>query len=220
MPTEVEAKLRADGPEPLERLAAIPTLGQAELGPATTVEEIDTYLDTADGAFATARWACRLRARNAVVTISLKGAADGPESGGIHRRPEVEAPATASRDPADWPPSPARDLVDRLRGGNELVERLTLRQLRTERAVTMGAATIGTLSLDAVTVRVGDEERGRFHVVELELAADTVDIADGEGGEGGEGGLAELAQALAARRGLVPDRLTKLERALELIGEL
>jgi inorganic triphosphatase YgiF len=216
MPTEVEAKLRADGPEPLERLAAIPTLGQAELGPARTVQEIDTYLDTADGALATARWACRLRARNAVVTISLKGAADGPESGGIHRRPEVEAPATASRDPADWPPSPARDLVDRLRNGRKLVERLTLRQLRTERAVTMGAATVGTLSLDAVAVRVGDEERGRFHVVELELAADTLDIA---AGEAGEGALAELAQALAARKGLVPDRLTKLERALELIGD-
>jgi inorganic triphosphatase YgiF len=216
MPTEVEAKLHADGPEPLERLAAVPRLGPAELGPPRTVEEIDIYLDTADGALASARWACRLRARNARVTISLKGAADGPESGGIHRRPEVEAPATASRDPADWPPSPARDLVDRLRSGSKLVEQLTLRQLRTERVVTLGAATVGTLSLDAVTVQVADEERATFHVVELELASDTVDAADRDAGDGG---LAELAQALAARQGLVPDRLTKLERALELIGD-
>jgi hypothetical protein len=53
-------------------------------------------------------------------------------------------------------------------------------------------------------------------VVELELASDTVDAADRDAGDGG---LAELAQALAARQGLVPDRLTELERALELIGD-
>ncbi len=209
MPTEIEAKFRVDDPGRLDRLAADPMLGPAALGRARSVEEVDAYLDTGERALERAGWACRLRSRGAVVTVSLKGTADGPSSGGIHRRPEVEGPATASREPRDWPPSPARDLVDELRRGDQLVELLTLRQRRTERGVTVGETTLGILSLDAVTVHVGEVEHGTFHAVELELATEAAD---------GEGALAQLAAVLAAHDGLVPDRLTKLERARELIG--
>lgn len=209
MPTEIEAKFRVDDLGRLARLTAVPMLGHAALGPARSVAEVDVYLDTVERALERAGWACRLRSRGAVVTVSLKGTADGPSSGGIHRRPEVEGPATASREPRDWPPSPARHLVDELRRGDQLVELLTLRQRRTERGVTVGETTLGILSLDAVTVHVGEVEHGTFHAVELELATEAAD---------GEGALAQLAAVLAAHDGLVPDRLTKLERARELIG--
>jgi inorganic triphosphatase YgiF len=214
MPTEVEARFRADGPERLARLATLPALqavAGAGLGQPRTFDEVDTYLDTADGALATARWACRLRERDGRITASLKGPPEAPPSSdGIHRRPEVEGPAAASHDPAQWPPSPARDLVDDLRRGDPLVERLSLRQVRTERAVTVTGATLATLSLDTVTVHRHGAVHGRFHVVELELAAGSAEQ---------EVELAELARAVGAEPGLRPDHLSKLEHALELIGE-
>jgi inorganic triphosphatase YgiF len=211
MPIEVEARFRATGPTPLARLANISTLadGAAEFGAAITFEEVDTYLDTAAATLAAARWACRLRARDGRVTVSLKGPAETPPSvGGVHRRPEVEGPATASHDPGDWPASPARDLVERLRQGAPLVERLALHQVRTERRVTLDGSTLAVLSLDAVSVHHVGGVRGTFHVVELELSSES---------GGREAELAELARRIAAEPGLAPDRLSKLERALEIV---
>jgi inorganic triphosphatase YgiF len=208
MTTEVEARFQTSGPRPLESLAAVSRLGPAGLGPATASSEVDVYLDTADGALATERWACRLRTRGDRVTLSLKGPPDRAAGGWLHRRPEAEGPATVARDPAAWPPSPARDLLERLTGGAPLVERFVLHQLRVERAVTHAAHRIGTLSLDTVDVEHDGAPVGRLHVVELELTAGTVD----------EAVLDPLARELEAVPGLAPEPRTKLERALALIA--
>lgn len=208
MTTEVEARFRAPGPRPLESLAAVPRLGPAELGPATVSSEVDVYLDSVDGALAAARWACRLRTRGERVTLSLKGPPDPAAGGWLHRRPEVEGPATEARDPASWPPSPARELLERLTGGAALIERFVLRQRRVERGVTRGAHRIGTLSLDTVDVEHEGAPVGRLHVVELELTAGTADEAI----------LTPLARELGAVAGLEPEPRTKLERALGLIA--
>ena len=207
MRTEVEARFRAAGVAPLEALAVASHLGSAELGTPRTVDETDRYLDTVDGRLAEARWACRLRAREGSVRISLKGpptATDGHPW--HHRRPELEGPATDEIDPDAWPPSAARDLLDDLRGGGTLVERLRLRQRRTERAVQVDGARFGTLSLDAVRVQVQGEELGELFVVELELDPAATSA---------ERELSGLATALAEVAGLVAERRTKLERALE-----
>lgn len=208
MPTEVEARFRADGPRPLRDLATADHLGRARLGAARAFDEVDAYLDTEAGALSDARWACRLRTRGGRTVVSMKGPPEASPAGGIHRRPEVEGPATPSRDPSEWPPSPARDLVDRLRGGARLVERLTLHQRRTERDVVLEPnRVVATLSLDEVRAVAPGAELGTFAVVEVELVA---------GDDRDEGALRELAAALAARPGLRPDPQTKLERALEL----
>ena len=209
MATEVEARFRADGREVLAELAAVRRLGSADIGPAQAFVETDTYLDTPAEALSAVRWACRLRRRGDRVTVSLKGPPEAPVTGAIHRRPEVEGPATTSPDPEDWPASPARDLLDRLRGGAALRERLTLRQERVERPVTLGGRGIATLSLDAVTVLEAGGTRGGFAVVELELAP---------GAEGGEEALHAVAAEIGTRAGLYPDGQTKLEHALELIS--
>ena len=209
MPVEVELKYLASGAAALRRLAAEPRLGPAELGPPRTVTEIDRYLDTRDGRLGAARWACRLRDREGAVRISLKGP---PEPGGVgplHRRPELEGPAGDGRDPAAWPPSDARDLLDRLRAGEPLVERLRLRQSRTERTADVEGRRIGTLTLDAVAVDAEGREGGTLYVVELELA--------GDGGDD-EPRLDEVRSALDATDGLMADDLTKLERALGMLG--
>lgn len=210
MPIEVELKYLASGPDPLARLSRVPRLGSAVLGPPRVVNETDAYLDTADGRLAAARWACRLRERDGVARISLKGPPEMAVADGLHRRPEVEGPAGDGRDPAAWPPSEARELLDRLRAGEALVERLRLRQARTERSVSAdGGVGIGTMTLDVVDVEAGGRHGGTLHVVELELAPNA---------EGGESALVELQAALDRTDGLTRDRQTKLERALDMLG--
>ncbi len=210
MPTEVEAKFRAESAEPLIALAARPRLGRALLGPARTVDEVDRYLDTDDGRLATARWACRLRSREGTTRISLKGPPTGAATGWQHRRMEVEGPATDTIEPGDWPASPALELLTRLRDGRPLVERLRLYQARTERAVTLpGGASIGTLTMDRVRMTREGADLGRLFMVELELDPSS-DAAEAE--------LDGLAAELEATDGLVAEPRSKLEHALEQIA--
>ncbi len=210
MAVEVEARFSAAGRDALDRLAARASLGGATLGPARTVLEVDRYLDTADGRLASARWACRLRSREEITTLSLKGPPDVPVTGWLHRRPEVEGPVSSDAEPDAWPPSAARDLLLRLSGGAALVERLRLLQERTERAVTLDGRVVGTLTLDAVTAQRGEERLGEMHIVELEIQA---------GGDA-DRDLAPLAEALAMEPDLTAEPRTKLELALELAPTL
>lgn len=207
MQTEVEVKFLADGPEPLASLAGDSHLADARLAAPATVTEVDAYLDTADHRLRRAGWAARHRDRGLGPIISLKGPATG-ERGPIHRRPELEGPATGSLDPEDWQPSDARDRLVELAGGADLVERLRLVQRRTERGVEVDGRRIGTLSLDAVRiVDAGGTERGRIQTVELEINSDEAEAI-----------LAPLTAALAARPGLVPDPRSKLDHALAALG--
>jgi inorganic triphosphatase YgiF len=190
-----------------------PTLGPAALDPARTFDELDRYLDTDDGRLAAARWACRLRTRDGRTLISLKGPAATVRPGdptALHRRPEVEGPATAAIDPAAWPPSEARERLLELTRGAPLVERLALAQRRTERAVRLDGERVGTLSLDRTDVLHASEPRGRLLVVELELTTDAVLAAPS---------VDALAGALGALDGLEPDPSTKLELALQLVAD-
>lgn len=209
MPIEVEAKFVAGGREPLLSLATAPRLADATLGPAATVHEVDRYLDTEDGRLAAARWACRLRRRGDEGTrVSLKGPRDAVRgSAWHHRRPELEGPASAEPDPAEWPASEARDLVVSLSGGRPLHERVRLDQRRIERSVAAReGGRLGTLSLDHVAVSAGGRDLGELYVVELELAGASA-LAEEE--------LERLAAALGGTPGLVAEPRTKLEHALE-----
>lgn len=213
MATEVESKFRAADRRTLRRLATIDRLGPARLGAASVADEADRYLDTPDGLLAAAGWACRLRTRAGRTIISLKGTAASTvgDLSGVHRRPEIEGPATAALDPGAWPASAARALLVELTRGARLEQRLRLDQRRTERAVALGRHEVATLSLDEV--HVFDREggaAGRLLIVELEHA---------DGARDREAALAPVARALRAEPGLVPDPLTKLEHAIRLIAE-
>lgn len=205
---EVELKLRAETDAPLRTLAVADRLGPAALGPATEVAELDRYLDTADGRLSAAGWACRLRSRGGETRISLKGPPADGTAGALHRRPEVDGPATDDPQPAAWPPSPAREQLVQLSAGSDLAERLALRQLRTERGVSIDGERVGTLSLDRVRVERDGIEHGAMLVVELEMD----DLALDRGVD-----PASLGQALFAIPGLVAEPHTKLERALALL---
>ncbi|MEO8245817.1 MAG: CYTH domain-containing protein [Chloroflexota bacterium] len=202
---EVELKYAATQAA-LDTLGVARELGPAELGETLVNDETDRYLDTVDRRLHAAAWACRLRTRRvageARTFVSLKGPA-AAVAGALHRRPELEGPATDDLDPVHWPPSAARDLVDRLRDGGGLVEFLRLTQRRLERAVTIDGARIGTLSLDDVVAHRGSQELGMLRAAELELGAGD-----------GEAWLPELAAALERVEGLATDHRSKLEHAL------
>lgn len=205
---EAELKFWAEDDGPLRALTSASLLGAALLGPARVVDEVDRYLDTADGRLAVARWACRLRSREGRTFASLKGPAEHEPGDLLHRRPEVEGPAGAGLLPRAWPPSPARDRLLALAGDAPLVERFTLAQERTERAVELDGARVGLLSLDRGWVLRRNVEVGRLAVVELELDPAALDAGFDYG---------PLAAALAAIPGLVADPASKLERALALL---
>jgi inorganic triphosphatase YgiF len=206
--TEVELKLQTNDPMVLRRLARRRRLGDAMLGAPHTVDELDRYLDTPDGGFAAVAWACRLRTREGSTIVSLKGPRLGRVGRSVlHSRLELEGAATTDLDPQAWPASPARSFVRRLSGGHPLVERLQLRQRRTERSVEVAGERIGVLSLDRVEVIHERKPIGRLLVVELELTA-------GMPWERAAG----ASQALEAIRGLHPDPRSKLEHALALFG--
>jgi inorganic triphosphatase YgiF len=207
-PLELELKFKADDERPLDELASSARLGPAQLGPARTVDEIDRYLDTVDLRLAAARWACRLRTRNRYTVVSLKGPAEHAASELLHRRPELEGPATDDPEPSHWLPSPARDLLRSMSGDRPLVERFTLHQRRTERPVLMGGRRWGLLSLDRSVVEHGGRQVGLLRIVELEL--DPRALANGLDPE-------PLSQALTLVANLRPDPLTKLEHALRLL---
>lgn len=215
-PLELELKYRTLDPAPMRTLAAVSSLGPATLGPAIAADELDRYLDTPDLRLATAHWACRLRIRGGRTMISLKGPARHDPGDALHRRPEIEGPGGPGTDAGVWPPSPARDLLVALAGGPSaselgLIERFSLAQHRTERAVLEGDRQVGLLSLDEVTVLRDGAPRGTLLAVEVEFRA----------GEAPEPRLVtELDAALAAVIGLRHDPHTKLEHALSILGEL
>jgi len=211
-PLETELKLSATSAAPLRRLAGLAQLGPLQLGPAETFFELDRYLDTDDGRLASAKWACRLRRRSRTHLVSLKGpavAAHPGLNGALHRRPEIEGPASASVDPDSWPPSPAQRRLLDLSGGRPLRGQFALRQRRTQRSVRDGVALVGTLSLDRILVLLRGEPAGRLWCVELEVE---------RGRAYREYESAGMLAELLAVEGLTVEPLTKLERAIALVG--
>lgn len=205
---EGELKYTALDDRPLRHLESAEVLGPARLGAARTVAEMDRYLDTADLRLSAARWACRLRTREGRTIVSLKGPAEHRPADLLHLRPEVEGPAKPDLAVASWPPSPARDQLLAMTGGADLVERFILEQDRTERIVSLQGTRIGGLSLDRARVIHRGTEVGRMTVVELEL--DPAALADGVD-------HGPLSLALSAIDGLLPDPLSKFERALAML---
>jgi inorganic triphosphatase YgiF len=209
---ETELKYLAADDRILERLADLPGLGPARLGPARVTHERDRYLDTVDRRLAAQRWACRLRTRDAETIVSLKGPAapaqpDDPAA--LHRRPEIEGPASEALDPRRWPASAARDELLALSAGAPLVEQLRLEQERRQRDVLLDGTRAGELSLDLVSVLVGERPIGQLHAAELELDATRAPDATS---------VRRLDRALRDLGGLEADPRSKLEHALAMLA--
>ncbi|MBA3779090.1 MAG: CHAD domain-containing protein [Chloroflexi bacterium] len=177
-PGEVELKYRVrDGKRLIEFLDS-GRLADLEAGPWRTVEMEDRYVDTSDRSLARAGYAARLRRTVGGTIISLKALDNGRgptikplnpgSSGAMHRRAELEGPATPELVPDDWPESPARAMLTGLTGGAPIEERFTVRQLRREREL-RGPGGWAMLSLDEVEFHREGQMLGRADGLEIEL---------------------------------------------------
>jgi CHAD domain-containing protein len=202
-PLEVELKYRVGDVAAAERLLTADRLGPFAAtgsGPRSTQLE-DRYVDTADGALQRAGFAVRLRLSGGETIVSIKSLArtDGP--GGSVRREELEGPADRVAAPIEWPTSDARALVLEHAGDAQLVERVTVRQLRRKRQLKSPAARV-ELSLDEVDVVTRGRVVDRFVELEAELT------------KGDEGELLALGKTLDAEPALRRAGTSKLESAL------
>ena len=202
-PVEVELKFRMTDAAAGDRLLGMDDLaGFTARGPLATVVHEDRYLDTPDGALATAGYAGRLRVGTDGTVITLKGLRGIEDGGGMHRREELEGPAGDLASPAGWPPSPARDRLLALVGEAPLADLVTIRQTRRKRLYGHGTAVV-ELSVDDADVVAGGRVLEHFAELEAELR------------EGDEAELEPLADLLSEIEELVPAETSKLERALE-----
>ncbi len=178
VPYEVELKYRVTDIASVRGYLSGPwtaALPDVVLGETTLRLVEDRYFDTQHGALQRHGFGARLRRHGEDVTLTVKSlsldelGSDVPPDA-LHRRIELEGPATARLDPDAWPSSPARELVDELRGDARLKARFTIRQRRAVCDV-QGSDGAAQLSLDEVEVIVGRAVVGTFSELEIESTA-------------------------------------------------
>jgi len=203
---EIEAKFSIPDEQTFRQLLEAPTLADFSLGEASVSELYDQYLDTADGAFFAAGFACRIRRWGQRYLATLKSL--GSAQGAMHRRVECEIELPLPAHPRDWPRCAARDLALRLCDDRPLHLLLEIEQTRHTRAVFDRNRTIAELDLDRVRVC----HSGDVVASHLELEAELLR-------EGDEGALQQIATYLRDVWHLVPETASKFARGLALVGK-
>ncbi|HEX5148751.1 MAG TPA: CHAD domain-containing protein [Candidatus Limnocylindrales bacterium] len=205
-PIEVELKYRVVDLAGAERYLAAEQIGSFSGSSAARASQFeDRYVDTADGAFARAGFAVRIRQSGRGTVVSVKSLGRTQGAGGSVRREELEGPADRTAGPLEWPASDARSLVLELAGDAPLVELVTIRQLRRKRVVRDGDTRV-ELSLDEVDVVARSRVVDRFVELEAELV------------KGSEERLSSLAEVFVADPALAAESGSKLESALAMLG--
>jgi len=205
-PIETELKYRVVDLAGAERYLAAEQIGAFTGHTAARASQFeDRYVDTADGAFARAGFAVRVRQSGRGTVVSVKSLNRTEGAGGSIRREELEGPADRTAGPLEWPASDARSLVLELAGDAPLVELVTIRQLRRKRIVRDGDTRV-ELSLDEVDVVARSRVVDRFVELEAELV------------KGAEERLTGLAAVFSADPALAPETGSKLESALAMLG--
>jgi CHAD domain-containing protein len=202
---EIEAKFAVPDNETCRRLREVEQIAGFLLSAGHSKEIHDTYLDTPGQAIRQAGYACRKREQENKILITLKQLGTAAE--GIHRRKELEITLTDDLPPAQWPASPARDLVLQLIQQEPLVALFDLCQTRFVRLMrSHSERLVAELSIDEV--RIGKHGSERTYVeLEVELLQ-----------EGTESDLEEIRRQLREQWALQPESCSKFERALTLLS--
>jgi len=129
----------------------------------------DLFFDTPDQALAMSGIGARLRGVGERWTVTLKSTVKvkGPR----HLRAEIEGAATEVLDPADWPASPARELLEEVAGPAPLLPRFRLCQQRRERELWLTDGRLMASVDDVVVLTVDGRELGRLRGLEVEFLA-------------------------------------------------
>lgn len=204
---EIEAKFAIPDEATFRQLGRVRALAGYALSAGRTDTLTDTFLDTPSRAIRSAGYYLRQRdmeGREGLL-VTLKALASAAEA--VHRREEIESVLPCDQPPADWPAGPLRERVLGMIGEEPLHPVLSLRQIRTTRAVRRGRRTVAVLGLDRVEFAAGGRVRTDLDL-EVELTAD-----------GTEEDLVAMAAALQAEWGLAPQRRSKFERAMAWLEE-
>lgn len=133
-----------------------------------TIDITDRYFDTADGALSAAGYGARLRRTGRQTVVTVKS--DLEVIGGLHRRLELEAPATRSLDPHKWPESEPRARVFEVAGERRLIESFVVKQQRHELEASVAGAVV-QVSLDEAQVFACGRTAGELRQLEVELVS-------------------------------------------------
>ncbi len=204
---EIEAKFSIPDEQTFQRLLKTAALAGFSLGEGSVATLSDRYLDTADGAIQAGGYACRLRGLGNRYVASLKGL--GGAVGAVHRRVEYEVDLAEPLQPAEWPPSTARDLALRLCDDKPLVTLVQIEQTRHSRPVYDGERRVAVLNLDRGRIGRGDRVAATYLELEAELLPD-----------GREQDLKTLAAELQEAWGLTPETRSKFQRGLDILVEM
>ena len=213
---EVELKYAAEDPAAVRAWLDGQLPPGIAAGPWSARSDEDAYVDTEDHAIQAAGYGARLRRRGSRMTLTLKslvsvGSTDEDGSDGesaspaLHRRIEIEGPAARTLDPAGWPESEARGLLESITRGAPLRIRFVVQQHRAVRELKADDGAIAEASLDEVRVRSRDKVVGRFSMLEVEALHGSTAI------------LRQLAAALESNGLLQPEVRTKEAIAAELV---
>lgn len=203
---EIEAKFQIDNQEIFDKLCDLNGLAEYNfsMGQAKAVQ--DQYLDTPNRLLLQEGYACRLREENGTYTITLKGL--NKPQGLIHQREEIEEPLVTKLPPEQWPDGPVRDRLLNLLNLNDLEHLFSLNQKRFVRQISRDDQVLAELSLDEVSVQVGDQTQAYF---ELEVEQKHLAAAQN---------LQDMATYFQEEWELKPERLSKFERALAFVDHV
>ena len=206
---EIEAKFTVLDLQTFRQLAEVDELAGLRLGKARVKLVHDRYLDTAQGDFLLAGYACRLRTVGEARIVTLKSFAAA--TGALHHRQEFEVQltpsslASAGQHVDFWPASEATSLARQLSDGQPLGLLFALQQERHVRLATRpgGDQAVAEVSVDQV--RLSDDATVPAYELEVELLP------------GGQVADLELVIAeLIERWAVLPQATSKFERGLAL----
>lgn len=196
---ETEAKFSVPDAETFAGLRQVAQLGPFKLEPAGTKHVLDRYLDTLDRRFLTAGYAYRLRQTGQTLVITLKSLTPATEA--IHRRQEFEMEVGTDQ-PAGWPDSQIKTMVQAISAGNKLDLLFVVKQTRYKFKTYLAGKPVIEFSLDEVSL----DEYGPVDYLELE--AELI-------GSGSETELTQFVAELQAEWALLAEQRSKFERAFE-----
>jgi inorganic triphosphatase YgiF len=201
---ETEAKFIVPDEATFAALRSLETLGPYTLANTRAKQVHDRYLDTQDLSFYNRDLFVRLRAvSGGDLLLTIKGSGHGVQEGSIHVRDEYETHVTGL-DVAAWPEGDVRRIVEEVAHGKPLHDLFTLDQTRTVSNLYDGDRAVAELSLDDVTTHAA---AGPVCAYELEIELLPDGLLDD---------LRALSRILTQEYGLLPQPVSKFERAMRL----
>lgn len=166
--TEIELKYTIPDETAAQRLLAQTAWGLFQRGPIQEQHLLDRYCDTAEGAIAATGYAMRVRQGPGIAAVQLKSLSAAGSHGHQHHRHELRLITAAPMQPAQWPPSPARDLLLAIAPEPVLLPLFTVAQVRHRAGLWLQDQEIAEWTVDRVTWQAGRRSHTAWEM-EIEL---------------------------------------------------